>query len=179
MATNPDSTTIRSIPAQGAHVAVCDPETGNYPMYVDGEPVGLALSPAQAEHTLDALITEILYTRTEWPAVQLPAPANAVLLPPVCAVAEALDDLARGAAEPFIYAQARAQLAAGVPVVFDGTTRWVDGVVVEIAPPEARWPWPWRCACGSEQCWHGALCDALLLAIEQQVEDGEPLTYAT
>ena len=103
---------------------------------------------------------EWLYDRTDWPT----SAVTSLPLPPVNAVAEALDDLAFGAADPSIYLEARAQLAAGVPVAFDGTTRWIDDVAVEIAPEGLRWPWPWCCACKAGRCWHGALCDGLVLA---------------
>jgi hypothetical protein len=91
----------------------------------------------------------------------------------VNAVAEALDDLALGAEDPSIYQIARAQLAAGVPVAFDGSIYWVDGLAVGMAPEGLRWPWPWECACKALRCWHGALCDALLLADLRLAEDAD------
>jgi hypothetical protein len=147
------------------------PLVRDYATHFDAEPVGFTRSPAETGRTMEELMREILHHRTHWPVAPPPAPAEVLPLPPVCAVAEALDDIARGAADPSIYMEARVQLAAGVPVAFDGRTRWVDGVVVELAPPGARWPWPWRCACGMTQCWHGALCDALLLAADRETED--------
>ena len=110
---------------------------------------------------------EWLYDRTDWPTT----PVASLPIPPANAVAEALDDLAFGAADPSIYLQARAQLAAGVPVAFDGTTHWVDNVEVTLAPEGLRWPWPWCCACRAERCWHGALCDALVLAELRLADD--------
>jgi hypothetical protein len=120
---------------------------------------------------MDEPTQEWLYNRSDWPATSIAS----LQLPPANAVAEALDDLAFGAADPSIYREARVQLAAGVPVAFDGTTRWVDGVAVEMAPEGLRWPWPWCCACRAERCWHGALCDALVLAELRLADDvGDP-----
>jgi hypothetical protein len=116
---------------------------------------------------------ELLYDRTDWPVALPPGPANSFPLPPVNTVAEALDDLALSAADPSLYQEARAQLIAGVPVAFDGVTRWVDGVTVGQFPEGLRWPWPWCCACGAQRCWHSALCDALLLA-EIRLTEEEP-----
>jgi len=122
--------------------------------------VGCPCATAAAGRIPEEPTQEWLYDRTNWPIT----PIASLPLPPANAVAEALDDLAFGAADPSIYQLARAQLAAGVPVAFDGTTRWVDDMAVHLAPEGLRWPWPWCCACRAERCWHGALCDALVLA---------------
>lgn len=167
MATEHDSTTI---PEQGKYVGPRDPVTRHYPMYFDGEPVGSARTPAEAEETLNRVAYECLYHRTDWPAAPESAPAASEPLPPVCAVAEALDDLERSAADPTIYSQARDQLVAEVPVTFDGVTYRLGGVVVDLASFGARWPWPWRCACGEARCWHAALCDAIVLADDRLAE---------
>ena len=130
--------------------------------------MGYARTPAEAEETLNRLAYEHLYRRTHWPVAH--APARAKPLPPVCAVAEALDDLERSAPDPTIYTQARDQLVAEVPVTFDGTAYGIGGVVVILAPVGARWPWPWGCGCGATRCWHGALCDAIVLAADRLAE---------
>lgn len=173
--TNPYDTTktpagTPEIPAQGKYV-FCDPITHDYAMYFDGGLVGYARTRPEAERSLDEVACERLYQRTHWPAAPEP-------LPPVCAVAEALDDLERSASDPTIYAKARDQLAAQVPVTYAGQTRWIGGVVVTLAPIGARWPWPWVCACGEARCWHGALCDAMLLAADRLAEDETPRSPA-
>jgi len=133
------------------------------------ESAGCPCASALAGRVMDDSTQEWLYDRTDWPST----PVASLLLPPANAVAEALDHIARGAADPSIYQLARAQLAAGVPVAFDGTTRWVDDVAVEMAPEGLRWPWPWCCACRAEQCWHGALCDGLVLAELRLADDAD------
>ena len=135
---------------------------------------GCSCAPAFAKRVMDEPTQEWLYDRTDWPTT----PIASLPLPPANAVAEALDDLAFGAADPSIYQLARAQLAAGVPVAFDGTTRWVDSYVVHLAPEGLRWPWPWCCACRAERCWHGALCDALLLAELRLADEMDDLPVA-
>jgi hypothetical protein len=132
--------------------------------------VGYARTRAQADETLDRLAYERLHYRTHWPAAPEPAPATSETLPPICAVAEALDDLERSAPDPTIYTQARDHLAAEVPVTFDGSTYRIGAVVVTLAPVGERWPWPWRCACGEARCWHAALCDAIVLAADRLAE---------
>jgi len=167
MATADDSTTI---PAKGKYTGPRDPVTRDYPMYLDGAWVGSARTPAEAEETLNRIAYECLYHRTHWPAALGSAPAASEPLPPVCAVAEALDDLERSAEDPTIYTQARDQLVVEVPVTFDGAAYSLDGVVVSLAPVGERWPWPWVCACGEARCWHAALCDAIVLAADRLAE---------
>jgi hypothetical protein len=139
-------------------------------MYFDGAWIGSARTPAEAEETLNKLAYECLYHRTHWPAVPESAPAESEPLPPVCAVAEALDDLERGAPDPTIYTQARDQLVAEVSVTSEGAAYRIGGVVVALAPVGERWPWPWVCACGGGRCWHAALCDAIVLAADRLAE---------
>ena len=138
MATTPESTTTRA----------------------RRESVGCSCATVLTGRVPDEPTQEWLYDRTDWPST----PIVTLPLPPANVVAEALDNLAQGAADPSIYLEARTQLAAGVPVAFDGTTRWVDDVAVHLAPEGLRWPWPWCCACKAKRCWHGALCDGLVLA---------------
>jgi hypothetical protein len=55
-----------------------------------------------------------------------------------------------------------------VPVAWDGVTYGIGGVAVDLAPVGERWPWV--CACGAARCWHGALCDAIVLADDRLAE---------
>ena len=127
---------------------------------------GCFCGPALAGRIPEEPTQEWLYDRTDWPTTSI----TSLPLPPANAVAEALDDLAFGADDPSIYREARAQLAAGAPVAFDGTTHWVDDVAVHLAPEGLRWLWRWCCACRAERCWHGALCDAIELATDRLAE---------
>jgi hypothetical protein len=166
-----DTTTDESeIPAQGKYTGPRDPVTRDYPMYFDGAWIGSARTPAEAEETLNRIAYECLYHRTHWPAASESEPVASEPLPPVCAVAEALDDLERSAPDPTIYAQARDQLVAEVPVTFDGAAYQIGGSVIALAPVGERWPWPWVCACGAARCWHAALCDAIRLAADRLAE---------
>jgi len=49
--------------------------------------------------------------------------------------------------------------------------------LVRRAPLLERWPWPWRCACGEERCWHGALLEGILLGWERLGEDPRSLPF--
>ncbi len=98
-------------------------------------------------------------------------------MPPIATIAETLGVLAAHDDDPAIYAEAAQHLAAGVTIAAAGEDRLINGVRVRRAPLLERWPWPWRCACGEERCWHGALLEAILLAWERLGDDPRPLPF--
>lgn len=79
--------------------------------------------------------------------------------------------------DPTIYIEAARQLAAGVTIAGADADRLIDGILMHRAPPLECWPWPWRCACGEERCWHGALLDGILFAWERLGDDPCPLAF--
>jgi hypothetical protein len=95
-------------------------------------------------------------------------------LPPI---AEALGVLAAHDDDPTIYATACQQLAAGVTISAHGADRLINGVRVCRAPVGERWPWPWRCVCEEERCWHGALVEGMVLGWERLGADVGPLPF--
>jgi hypothetical protein len=150
-----------------------DPHTGDHAMYLGGELIGFARTHHEAEITLDELVHELLRhtsNGTTGPTTNLP-------LPPTDTIAEALGVLAAHDDEPAIFVQACQHLAAGVTITADGVDRLIDGMRVCQAPPLERWPWPWRCACREERCWHGALVEAMMLAWERLGEDVSQLPF--
>jgi hypothetical protein len=92
-------------------------------------------------------------------------------------VAEALGVLAAHDADPGIFAEALAHLAAGVSITPDGADHFIDGIQVCRAPPGESWPWPWRCVCRAARCWHGALLEGILLAWERVGDDEKMLPF--
>ena len=170
---------------------VYDRETASYAMELDGELVGFARTPGEAETTLDELMYQQLLCRplseTEALAHELvaahPGLSLSVHIPPALplpsleAIVESLIILAAHDDDPTIYADARQQLAAGVTIAATGEDRLINGVLVRHAPLMERWPWPWRCACGETRCWHGALLEGILLAWERLNDDPRPLPF--
>ena len=154
---------------------IYDPESGDHAMYLDGELIGFARTAHEAQTTIDQLVLELLSHRSSaLPIVPIPP---AFPLPPLETIVESLIILAAHDDEPTIYAEACQQLAAGVTIVAAGEDRLINGVRVRRAPLLQRWPWPWRCACGEERCWHGALLEGILLAWERLGEDPRPLPF--
>ena len=161
--------TARSYSTTFAKSIVFDPQTQDHAMYLDGEIIGFARTEAEAQTTLDQLIRELLSTSpmslTAFPALTIDQ------------VAEALGVLAAHDADPGIFAEALAHLAAGVTITADDADHLIDGMRVHRAPLGDSWPWPWRCTCGQARCWHGALLEGVLLAWEQLGDDGRPLPF--
>jgi hypothetical protein len=150
-----------------------DPHTGDHAMYLDGELIGFARTHHGAEITLDDLAHELLtgtYSGITASTTTLP-------LPPTDTIAEALGVLAAHDDDPTIYAALCQQLTMGITIAADGAEGLIDGMRVCRAPPLERWPWPWRCACGEERCWHGALVEAILVAWERLGEDVGQLPF--
>ena len=145
---------------------VPDPNAGDLVLYLNGSLVGFARTVHEAQSILDQLAHEY---HPDFPS---PVP-----LPPRDAIAEALDVLATHDDNPAIYTEAARQLAAGVTIAGTGTDRLIDGMLVRRAPRLECWPWPWRCACGDERCWHGALLDGILFAWERLGDDPRPLPF--
>ncbi len=158
MATILDSTTSRPIPALVRSID-SDPDTRDYLMRLNGEPIGYARTPQLAKTTLDALCAEIR------------AHEQVALL-------DALDDLDRVSPDTPVFRDARTHLLAGVRVWLS-TSRMIYEVDQWIVVPHrARVGWPWRCLCeegrfGTTRCWHAALCEALELVREQQADDSD------
>jgi hypothetical protein len=149
-----------------ATAIVADPECGDHEMFLDGALVGFARTAHQARTILDQLAHE---RHHDYPF--------SIPLPPRDAIAEALDVLVAHDDEPSIYTEAARQLAHGVTIAAVGADRLIGGVRVRRAPPMECWPWPWRCACGDQRCWHGALLEGILLAWEPLGEDPCPLPF--
>jgi len=149
-----------------ATAIVADPECGDQAMYLDGSLVGFARTAHEAQTMLGQLAHECY-----------PDSPSSVLLPPRDAIGEALDVLAKHDDTPAIYAEAARQLAHGVTIAAAGADRLIAGVRVRRAPLLECWPWPWRCACGEERCWHGALLEGILLAWERLGDDPRPLPF--
>jgi len=149
-----------------ATAIVADPECGDHALYLNGSLVGFARTAHEAQTILDQLAHE-----------HHPDSPFSVPLPPRDAIAEALDVLAAHDDDPTIYVEAARQLAAGVTIAGADADRLVDGMLVRRAPPRECWPWPWRCACGDQRCWHGALLEGILLAWERLGEDPCPLPF--
>ncbi|HEU4324659.1 MAG TPA: hypothetical protein VFS21_16060 [Roseiflexaceae bacterium] len=165
MDTNRESTTDPAVPAHGKHI-VFDRESRQHAMYFEGELIGFARTPSEAETTLDSAVYEILSHRTRW--TEAPAEADALPLPATETIAEALEEAAAlfNPDEESVYSQATAQIRAGVPLLTDGTATLVGDVLVRAAP--ARVGWPWWCGCGPARCWHAALVEAVVVARERQ-----------
>jgi hypothetical protein len=154
---------------------VYDPESGDHAMYLDGEVVGFARTAHEAETILDQLVLELLSGRSSALAI-VPIPP-AFPLPPLDTIAESLGVLAAHDDDGAIYALAARHLAEGVTIAADGPDRLINGVWVRRALIDACWPWPWRCACGEERCWHGALLEGILLGWERLGDDPRPLPF--
>lgn len=152
MATNAESTTTLASPALARSIEY-DPARRSYAMSLEGDLIGYARSYHHAEVTLDELEAEIQ-------ALQV----TPLALPPLAAVADTLDKLAL-VAEPTSFVEARAQLAAGVPIVADGPALWIDSLQVQ--PEPSRVGWPWACPCEQACCWHAALAEALVVTRER------------
>jgi len=166
--THPYSTTSNK-------VIIYDPQTEDHVMYLDGEVVGFARTAHEAETTLDQIVLELLSNRSSaLPTLTIPP---AFPLPPLETIVESLDILAAHDDNPTIYTVARQHLAEGVTIAADGPNRLINGVLVRRAPLLERWPWPWRCACGEERCWHGALLEGILIAWERLGDDPRPLPF--
>jgi len=157
--THPYSTT-------SATAIVADPQRGDHMLYLDGSLVGFARTAHAAQTILDQLALEY---RSD--------SASALPLPPGDAIAEALGVLAVHDDDPTIYTIACQQLAHGVSITAAGPDRLIAGVRVRRAPLLECWPWPWRCACGDQRCWHGALLEGILLAWERLGDDPRPLPF--
>jgi len=154
---------------------VYDPQTHDHAMYLDSELIGFARTAQEAQTTLDQLVLELLSHRfSALPIVPIPP---AFPLPPLETIVESLIILAAHDDDPAIYAEACQQLAAGVTIAGAGEDRLINGVRVGRAPLLERWPWPWRCACGEERCWHGALLEGILLSWERLGDDPRPLPF--
>jgi len=154
---------------------VYDPESGDHAMYLDSALIGFARTAHEAQTILDQLVLELLSHRSSaLPTVPIPP---AFPLPPRDTIAETLGVLAAHDDEPAVYAEAARHLAQGVSITAAGPDRLINGVLVRRAPLLECWPWPWRCACGAERCWHGALLEAILLAWERLAEDPRPLPF--
>jgi hypothetical protein len=147
---------------------VPDPDTGDHAMYLNSSLVGFARTVHEAQSILDQLAHE-----------RQPDSPFSVPLPPRDAIAEALEVLAAHDDNPAIYTEAARQIAAGVTIAGTDADRLIDGMLVRRAPPQECWPWPWRCACGDERCWHGALLDGILFAWERLGDDPHPLPFDT
>ena len=145
---------------------VPDPDAGDHAMYLNGSLVGFARTVNDAQSILDQLSHE---SHSDFPF--------SVPLPSRDAITEALEVLAKHDDNPAIYTEAARQLAAGVTIAGSGPDRLIDGILVRRAPPLECWPWPWRCVCGDERCWHGALLDGILFAWEQLGDDPHPLPF--
>jgi hypothetical protein len=152
---------------------VYDPETRDHAMHLDGSLVGFARTHQEAEITLDQLVSIL---RTGGTLITAALTRD---LPHLStdAIAEALGVLAAHDDDGAIYALAARHLAEGVTVGADGHDRLINGVLVRRAPLLERWPWPWRCACGEERCWHGALLEGMLLGWERLGDDPRPLPF--
>jgi hypothetical protein len=149
---------------------VFDRQAREYAMILDGEHIGFARTYHEGEVTLDALVREILLAYVSSPAQPLP---------PVEVVEEALDELSAIPTDDTPhFAEARAQLASGIPLVADGATLWVDAV--QVTPNPACVGWPWRCACEEARCWHAALAEGVALARERwaEAQDEGELSFA-
>jgi hypothetical protein len=154
---------------------VYDPESGDHAMYLDGELIGFARTAHEAQTTLDQLVLELLSHRSSaLPSVPIPP---AFPLPSLDTIVESLIILAAHDDDPTIYADACQQLAVGVTIAAAGPDRLINGIRVRRALINACWPWPWRCACGEERCWHGALLEGILLAWERLNDDPRPLPF--
>jgi hypothetical protein len=166
--THPYSTT-------SATAIMVDPECGDHALYLDGALVGFARTAHEAQTILDQLAHELQSGRSStFPIVPIPP---AFPFPPRDTIAEALGVLAAHDNEPSIYAEAARQLAQGVSIIAAGPGRLIGGVLVRRAPLLECWPWPWRCACGDQRCWHGALLEGILLAWERLGDDPHPLPF--
>ncbi|HEU4329293.1 MAG TPA: hypothetical protein VFS21_39510 [Roseiflexaceae bacterium] len=167
MATNRESTTDPAVPAHGKYIAR-QRDTGEYAMYLDGEPVGFARTRPEAETTLDSLMYERLAHQARW--TQAPAKADALPLPDPDTITEVLEEAAAlfDPDEETVYSLAAAQIRAGVSLRTDSTATLVGDVLVRAAPQ--RIGWPWWCACGPERCWHAALVEAVAVAHERQAD---------
>jgi len=154
---------------------IYDPQTEDHAMYLDGVLVGFARTVCEAQTILGQIAQEFRSGRPSTFAIMLIPPA--LPLPPHETIAESLNILAAHDDNPAIYTDAARQLAAGVTIAGSGADRLIDGVLVRRAPPLECWPWPWRCACGEERCWHGALLDGILFAWERLGDDPRPLPF--
>jgi len=158
-----------------ATAIMVDPECGDHVMYLDGSLVGFAWTAHEAQTILDQLAHELQSGRSStFPIVPIPP---AFPFPPLDTIAEALGVLAAHDDEPTIYAESVRQRAQGVSITAAGPDRLIAGVLVRRAPPLECWPWPWRCACGEQRCWHGALLEGILLAWERLGDDPRPLPF--
>ena len=154
---------------------VYDPESGDHAMYLGGELVGFACANQEAQTILDQLTLELLSNHSStFPTAPIPP---AFPLPPLDTMAESLGVLAAHDDAPAVYAEAARHLAQGVSITAAGPDRLIDGVRVRRAPLLECWPWPWRCACGEERCWHGALLEGIVLAWERLGDDPRPLPF--
>lgn len=158
--------TMHPYSTTSATAIVADPQCGDHALYLDGTLVGFARTAHEAQTILDQLAHE-----------RHPDSPSAIPLPPRDAIAEALGVLAAHDDEPTIYAEAARQLTTGVTITAVGADRLIAGVRVHRAPPLECWPWPWRCACGDQRCWHGALLEGILLAWERLGDDPYPLPF--
>ncbi|HEU4329171.1 MAG TPA: hypothetical protein VFS21_38890 [Roseiflexaceae bacterium] len=166
MDTNRESTTDPTVPAHGKHI-IFDRASRQHAMYFEGELIGFARTPSEAETTLDTAVYEILSHRARW--TQAPVEADALPLPSTDEIAEVLDEhTALPLPDAPLYAEAAAQLVAGVPLLTDGAATLVGDVLVRAAP--ARVGWPLWCACGPARCWHAALVEAVAVARERQAD---------
>jgi hypothetical protein len=154
---------------------VYDPESGDHAMYLDGALIGFARTAHEAQTILDQIAPEFLPGRPS-PFRIVPIPP-AFPLPPLDTIAESLDVLAAHDDDPTIYTVARQQLAAGVSIAAAGSDRLINNIRVRRAPLLECWPWPWRCACGEQRCWHGALLEGILLGWERLGDDPRPLPF--
>ncbi|HEU4325703.1 MAG TPA: hypothetical protein VFS21_21365 [Roseiflexaceae bacterium] len=166
MDTTHESTTDPAVPGRGKHIAY-DRESRQHAMYFEGELIGFARTFHEAEITLDTAVYEILSHRANW--TQAPTEAEALPLPSDDQITEVLDEhTALPLPDAPLYAEARDQLAVGVPLLTDGAATLVGDVLVRAAP--ARVGWPWWCGCGPARCWHAALVEAVIVARERQAE---------
>jgi len=154
---------------------IYDPQTDDHTMYLDGVLVGFARTAHEAQTLLDQLLLELLSGHSSTLHI-MPIPP-AFPLPPLDTIAETLGVLAAHDDEPAVYAEAARHLAEGVSIIAAGPDRLINGVRVRRALIDSCWPWPRRCACGEERCWHGALLEGILLAWERLGDDPRPLPF--
>ncbi|HEU4325492.1 MAG TPA: hypothetical protein VFS21_20270 [Roseiflexaceae bacterium] len=158
-------TSDSAVPVRGKHIAY-DRESRQHAMYFEGELIGFARTPSEAETTLDSAVYEILSHRARW--TEAPAEADALPLPSPEAITEVLEEAASlfDEDEKTVYSQAAAQIRTSVALLTDGAATLVGDVLVRAAPE--RTGWPWWCGCGPTRCWHAALVEAVAVARERQ-----------
>ena len=159
-----------------SHQAVVyDPQTQDHAMYLEDVLVGFARTAHEAQTILDEIGQEFRSgCPSAFPIMTIPPTFP---LSPLDTIAESLQILAAHDDDPTLYIEAARQLAAGVTIAGADADRLIDRMLVRRAPPLECWPWPWRCACGEERCWHGALLDGILFAWERLGDDLHPLPF--